>query len=66
MKKFIALILVSFVGLSFVGVKSSEAQVPYGARCCDAYGLARCGLVNPVPVGNPCFCPGQGWGYTCI
>jgi TolB-like protein len=36
-----------------------------GGFCCDQYGNRRCTLVQPVPLGSPCFCPGQGYGYTC-
>jgi len=44
-------------------------QVPatpqMGYFCCDQFGNRRCQLVQPVPLGTPCFCPGQGWGYAC-
>ncbi len=33
--------------------------------CCDQFGVRRCQLIQPVPMGSPCFCPGQGWGYAC-
>ena len=36
-----------------------------GSFCCDQFGNKRCTLVQPVPLGSPCFCPGQGYGYTC-
>ncbi len=36
-----------------------------GGFCCDQFGNRRCALVQPVPLGSPCFCPGQGYGYTC-
>lgn len=36
-----------------------------GSFCCDQFGNRRCALVQPVALGSPCFCPGQGWGYTC-
>ncbi len=36
-----------------------------GTFCCDQFGNRRCVLVQPFPLGAPCFCPGQGYGYTC-
>ncbi len=36
-----------------------------GSYCCDQYGNRRCMLVQPFPLGSGCFCPGQGYGYTC-
>lgn len=47
----------------------ATTQVPaapqMGSFCCDQFGNRRCTLVQPVPLGSPCFCPGQGYGYTC-
>lgn len=37
----------------------------YGSFCCDQFGMRRCPLAQPFPIGSPCFCPGQGYGYTC-
>jgi len=36
-----------------------------GSFCCDQFGNRRCAIVQPFPLGAPCFCPGQGHGYTC-
>ncbi|GEM_PF-5257177 len=36
-----------------------------GYYCCDAWGNPRCVLVEPLPIGSPCFCYGQGSGYVC-
>jgi hypothetical protein len=33
--------------------------------CCDLGGFRRCTLVMDLPLRSPCFCPGQGNGYTC-
>jgi hypothetical protein len=44
---------------------SYPAAPEYGYFCCDQFGVRRCQLIQPVPVGSPCFCPGQGWGYAC-
>ena len=38
---------------------------PSKLYCCDVYGIARCPMVLPGPVGTSCFCPGQGWGIIC-
>ena len=35
------------------------------AFCCDLAGMRRCQLVAPAPAGSPCFCVGQGSGYSC-
>ncbi len=41
-------------------------QTPeYGYFCCDQFGTRRCQLAQPAILGSPCFCYGQGWGYTC-
>jgi len=41
-------------------------QTPeYGYFCCDQFGTRRCQLAQPGILGTPCFCYGQGWGYTC-
>lgn len=45
--------------------KPAEAQyVVYSRYCCDGFGNVRC-VINPTPLGNPCYCYGQGAGYTC-
>ena len=36
-----------------------------GYYCCDQFGYKRCQLVQPMPIGSPCFCYGQGYGYVC-
>jgi hypothetical protein len=41
------------------------AQVIYSKKCCDSDAVVRCYLINWTPVGNSCFCPGQGYGYAC-
>jgi hypothetical protein len=40
-------------------------QPAMGAYCCDLSGIRRCPLIKPLPVGESCFCPYQGLGYTC-
>lgn len=45
--------------------QKADAQVVYTRQCCDAGGNVRCILVNWTPVGNDCYCYGQGWGYAC-
>jgi len=37
----------------------------YGSTCCDVFGVSRCMLVAPNPLGAACFCAGQGTGITC-
>ncbi|WP_027707404.1 hypothetical protein [Zooshikella ganghwensis] len=39
----------------------------YNLYCCDLYGNKWCQIViNPGPVGTPCFCAGvTGTGYIC-
>jgi TolB-like protein len=41
------------------------ATTQMGSYCCDQFGNRRCMLVQPFPLGSVCFCPGQGYGYTC-
>ncbi len=43
----------------------SPATPQYANYCCDVFGNRRCILVEPVPVGSPCFCLGQGEGVAC-
>ena len=41
-------------------------QTPqYGNYCCDVFGVKRCQLWQPGPVGGPCFCVGLGTGFIC-
>ncbi|MFO7600947.1 MAG: FlgO family outer membrane protein [Candidatus Desulfacyla sp.] len=49
------------------GAYPQQQQAPqYGSFCCDQYGVRRCPLAQPLPLGTPCFCPGVwGTGYTC-
>lgn len=68
MKKIIALLLSIFVvTLLLCGSHSSEAEAQpiMTLQCCDADNIVRCRLVNWTPLGNPCFCSGQGWGHAC-
>ena len=37
----------------------------YGSFCCDQFGVRRCSLWQPAPLGSSCFCVGQGYGFTC-
>lgn len=66
MKKLISILV---VGMILVGVlapsQPAEAQVLMSRKCCDVAGNVRCVLENWTPVGNACFCYGQGWGVTC-
>ena len=67
MKKFIGVLLaLSVVGaVSLPERKADAQQVVYTRKCCDASGNVRCYTINWTPVGNDCFCYGQGWGYAC-
>jgi hypothetical protein len=66
MKKFLSILFVTFIGLvTLAPEQKAEAQVIYGAYCCDAYNVRRC-TINPSPVGSACYCYGQGYGWTCI
>jgi hypothetical protein len=66
MKKFIGVLLaLSVVGAVAMPERKADAQVVYSRKCCDNSATVRCILDDWTPVGNPCFCYGQGWGYTC-
>jgi hypothetical protein len=66
MKKLFGILLAAVIGVAVVlPEQKADAQVVYSRQCCDGNGVIRCYLVNWTPVGNSCFCPGQGWGYTC-
>ena len=43
----------------------TNLQPAIGAYCCDLSGIRRCPLIQPLPVGESCFCPYQGLGFTC-
>lgn len=65
MKKLIAILLsAAAIGVVSATAAPVEAQVIMVNRCCDNGGYARCNI-NWTPVGNACFCYGQGWGYAC-
>lgn len=67
MKKLFGIVLFGAFAYCMFGVveKSADAQVAYGAYCCDAGGYRRCVLPAYAPVGTGCFCYGQGTGWTC-
>jgi hypothetical protein len=66
MKKLFGALLVLAIGVAVVAPESpAQAQVVYTVKCCDGAGVIRCQLQNWTPVGNACFCYGQGWGYAC-
>ena len=66
MKKIIVAILALAIGVVVLApANKAEAQVVYTRGCCDLAGNLRCGLINWTPVGNACFCPGQGYGVAC-
>jgi hypothetical protein len=67
MKKLFAGLFAVVVGIAVIAPEQkAEAQVIlYSNQCCDAYNVVRCIQVNMTPVGNACFCNGQGWGHTC-
>lgn len=66
MKKLFATIFVLVIGFVILAsVSMVEAQpILVTNRCCDNSGVVRC-VINPTPVGNSCFCYGQGYGYAC-
>jgi len=66
MKKLIGFVLALVIGIIVIApVHEAEAQVVYTRKCCDGNNNVRCVLENWTPVGNSCFCYGQGWGYAC-
>lgn len=73
MKKIFAIVFVAAMGLCLFGSKADATvqpapvnQVVYGAFCCDGSGIRRCEVVSAAPIGNGCFCPGQGYGFVCL
>jgi len=76
MKKYLlslGIILAGFITLNTSNAKAETTSkemnqspnILWGAYCCDFYGNRRCALNDWYPVGNPCFCYGQGNGYVC-
>jgi hypothetical protein len=66
----IAALIVAITGLFIAlsgnnGGGSNPAVDLTGSHCCDLGGFRRCPLVVDLPLRSPCFCPGQGNGYTC-
>lgn len=49
------------------GAPITTPSRPQPLSCCDAYGNKWCQIVvNPGPLGSPCFCNGvPGYGLTC-
>lgn len=66
MKKLIGALMALAIGVAVIAPSApAEAQVIiYTTACCDGGNYVRC-AINPTPVGNPCFCYGQGWGHAC-
>lgn len=68
MKKFFGLAMFALLAFTLVSIQvpeEADAQPTHSKQCCDGYGIIRCRLINWTPLGNDCFCPGQGWGYAC-
>jgi hypothetical protein len=59
--------VIGFFGFVFVANLNQPAfpPQPMGFFCCDGFGVRRCQLVAPMPLGQPCGCPGQGMGVVC-
>lgn len=78
MKKIFGFVSVVLMGVVLFGSTANATSVnkkennieqypPLGYYCCDTVIYARqCVLVNPIPVGNSCFCQGKGWGVVCL
>ena len=66
MKKVIASVLaaLSIAAIALPEHKAEAQIVLWSNRCCDSWGNVRC-IINPTPVGNGCFCYGQGTGFVC-
>lgn len=71
MKKLFAFVIVACVivgaGLTASNVEAKYQkveQVLYGGYCCDSWGNIRCSIPFS-PVGNGCWCYGQGAGVVC-
>lgn len=66
MKKYISAIFALIIGVVLlIPAKPVEAQVIYGNRCCDGFGVARC-YIPPYPMGAACYCNGiPGVGSVC-
>jgi hypothetical protein len=61
-------IVAGFFGVAFFASMCQQTTSPpvaMGSWCCDISGVKRCPLPYPLPVGQPCFCPGQGSGIVC-
>jgi hypothetical protein len=43
----------------------SKVKILFSKQCCDGDNVVRCILINWTPLGDPCYCYGQGWGYAC-
>lgn len=67
MKKFFAVLMVGVLAMcaTIVEEQPAQAQVVVSNRCCDSAGNIRCVLGAFYPVGNGCFCYGQGYGWVC-
>ena len=69
MKKILSALLASIPLLAVLGTSEPPAQarpvVVLGAFCRDGYAVRRCAPVSLTPVGNACFCSGQGRGRVC-
>lgn len=66
MKK-IACVILTIAAIFAVAAPEQKAEaqyITYTPYCCDGFGIVRCNI-NATPVGNPCFCYGQGWGRAC-
>lgn len=68
----LSVLILGLFSITDMSVKAAQApkpekieQVLMSLKCCDGTGTVRCILGAYTPVGNACYCYGQGWGYTC-
>jgi hypothetical protein len=65
MKRIVPFVLAAVLAtaLGTTAAPSADAQIVYCNACCTPYGA--CAMVNVVPCGNACVCPGPAYGSAC-
>lgn len=64
MKKLVSVLIAAILAIALAPTVEAQYR-PLSRICCDVYDVPRCELENWTPIGNPCFCYGQGWGHAC-
>lgn len=66
MRSVFATIIIFIFSIIYCSPSYGNSNTPLQTKqCCDGTHTPRCQISNDAIIGDPCFCPNQGWGYSC-